>query len=74
DSDGTRLHYIDYGGAGQAIVLLAGLGGTAHIFRGLAPRLAGRFRVVALTRRGHGKSERPDRGYELDTLVEDIRR
>ncbi len=74
DSDGIRLHYIDYGGEGPPLVLLAGLGGTAQLFRGLAPRLAGRFRVTALTRRGHGRSERPETGYELDTLVEDIRR
>ncbi|MCH7698376.1 MAG: alpha/beta hydrolase [Chloroflexi bacterium] len=74
DSDGIRLHYIDYRGVGRPLVLLAGLGGTAQLFRGLAPRLAERFRVVALTRRGHGRSQRPEAGYELDTLVNDIRR
>lgn len=74
DSDGIRLHYIDFGGTGRPLVLLAGLGGTAQLSRGLAPRLAERFRVVALTRRGHGRSERPETGYELDTLVDDIRR
>jgi pimeloyl-ACP methyl ester carboxylesterase len=74
DSDGVRLHYIDWGGSGPPLVLLAGLGGTAHLYRGLAPRLAERFRVVGLTRRGHGQSDRPDFGYDIDTLVEDIRR
>jgi pimeloyl-ACP methyl ester carboxylesterase len=74
DSDGVRLHYIDWGGDGRAIVLLAGLGGTAQIFRGLAPRLAEEFRVVALTRRAHGQSDRPASGYDIDTLVDDIDR
>lgn len=74
DSDGVSLHYIDWGGGGRPLVLLAGLGGTAHLFRGLAPRLAERFRVVGLTRRGHGRSERPDSGYDVATAVEDIRR
>lgn len=74
DSEGVSLHYIDWGGSGRPLVLLAGLGGTAQLFRGLAPRLAERFRVVALTRRGHGRSDRPDSGYDLDTLIEDIRR
>jgi pimeloyl-ACP methyl ester carboxylesterase len=74
DSDGVKLHYIDWDGAGRPLVLLAGLGDTAHIYRGLAPKLANRFRVVGLTRRGHGRSDRPDSGYNLDTLVEDIRR
>ena len=36
ESDGVRLHYIDYGGEGPPLVLLGGLGGTAHLFRGLA--------------------------------------
>jgi pimeloyl-ACP methyl ester carboxylesterase len=74
DSDGVNLHYIDWGGAGRPLVLLAGLGDTAHIYRSLAPKLAGRFRVVGLTRRGHGRSGQPDSGYDLDTLVQDIRR
>jgi pimeloyl-ACP methyl ester carboxylesterase len=74
DSDGVRLHYIDWGGDGRALVLLAGLGGTAHLYRGLAPRLAQRFRVAALTRRAHGQSDRPESGYEITTAVVDIRR
>lgn len=56
DSGGVRLHYIDWGGDGRPLVLLAGLGGSAHIYGGLAPRLASRFRVAGLTRRGHGRS------------------
>jgi pimeloyl-ACP methyl ester carboxylesterase len=74
DSDDVRLHYIDWGGSGRNIVLLSGLGGTARLFGSIAPRLRERFRVAALTRRGHGRSDRPDSGYDLDTLVEDIRR
>ena len=74
DSDGVNLHYLDWGGTGRHLVLLAGLGDTAHLYRGLAPRLANQFRVVGLTRRGHGRSSRPESGYDLDTLVQDIRR
>ena len=74
DSDGASLHYLDWGGAGKPLVLLAGLGDTAHLYGGLAPRLAGRFRVAGLTRRGHGRSGRPESGYDLDTFVQDIRR
>jgi len=72
-SDSIKLHYIDWGGAGRPLVLLAGLGGTAQHYRGLAPKLTDRFRVVGLTRRGHGRSDRPDSGYDIDTFVEDIR-
>ena len=73
-SKDVRLHYLDWGGTGQTVVLLAGLGDTAQLYRSLAPRLAGNFSVLGLTRRGHGRSERPDAGYDLDTLVKDIRR
>jgi pimeloyl-ACP methyl ester carboxylesterase len=51
DSNGVRLHFLDWGGGGRDLVLLGGLGATAHLFRGLAPRLAERFRVTAFTRR-----------------------
>jgi pimeloyl-ACP methyl ester carboxylesterase len=74
DSEGVRLHYIDWGGIGTPMVLLAGLGDSVQQYRGLAPKLAKRFRVAGLTRRGHGRSDRPGSGYGLDTLVEDIRR
>lgn len=66
DSDDVSLHYIDWGGAGRPLVLLAGLGDTAHLYRGLAPKLASRFSVVGLTRRGHGRSGRPESGYDLE--------
>jgi pimeloyl-ACP methyl ester carboxylesterase len=36
--------------------------------------LAHQPKVLALTRRGHGRSARPDSGYDLDTFVQDIRR
>jgi pimeloyl-ACP methyl ester carboxylesterase len=74
DSDGVRLHYLDWGGSGRNLVLLPGLGGTAQIFRGIAPRLGDRFRVSSFTRRAHGRSDRPDSGYDIDALTDDIRR
>jgi pimeloyl-ACP methyl ester carboxylesterase len=72
DLAGLKLHYVDWGGAGQPLVLLAGLGATAKVYSSLAPKLATRFRVVGLTRRGHGRSDRPASGYDLDHFVEDI--
>jgi len=69
----VRLHYLDWGGKGQAILFLHGLGDTAHIFDDLAPKFTNQFRVLGLTRRGHGQSEKPAEGYDTATLVEDIR-
>jgi pimeloyl-ACP methyl ester carboxylesterase len=70
---GIRLEVIDWGGHGPPLVLLAGLGESGHIYNDFAPRLTDRFRVFALTRRGHGLSSRADTStYVLDTLAADI--
>ena len=55
------------------LLFLAGLGCTAHIFDRFAPRFVDKFHVLALTRRGHGESDYPETGYDIDTLTEDIR-
>jgi len=69
----TRLEVLDWGGTGETIVLLAGLGNTAHVFDDFAQRLTDRFRVIGITRRGNGASSRPGHGYDVSTLTDDIR-
>ena len=56
------------------MLFLSGLGNTAHIFDDIAPLFTDEYRVLALTRRGFGQSESPSIGYEMDTLVDDLRR
>jgi pimeloyl-ACP methyl ester carboxylesterase len=71
--DGIRLHARDWGGSGQAVVLLHGLASNARIWDGVAPRLTGAgLRVVALDQRGHGASDQPASGYDFGTLVRDL--
>jgi pimeloyl-ACP methyl ester carboxylesterase len=70
--DGVRLHVLRWEGAGPALVLLPGLGQSAHVFRELAPALAGDFRVIAVTPRGHGHSSTPTSGYTLDGFADDV--
>jgi pimeloyl-ACP methyl ester carboxylesterase len=71
--NGIRLHYLDWGGDGPTLIFLTGMGSSAYIFSQFAPRFTDEFRVLALTRRGHGDSDYPDTGYDADTLTEDIR-
>ncbi|HEX9332058.1 MAG TPA: alpha/beta hydrolase [Anaerolineales bacterium] len=71
--NGINLHYLDWGGSGDALLFLAGMGCNAHIFDHLAPRFTDKFHVIALTRRGHGESDHPETGYDVDILTEDIR-
>src|ERR1700694_3508621 len=70
---GVALESLDWGGRGEAMLLLAGLGSSAHIYDNFAVRFTDRFRVVALTRRGLGQSDTPENGYDMLTLVDDIR-
>lgn len=71
--NGIRLHYLDWGGGGQPLLFLTGLGGTAEDFQALAVRLTDSFHVYGLTRRGQGRSEKPATGYDTETLVADIK-
>jgi len=71
--NGIRLHYLDWGGTGETLLFLTGLGNSAHVYDDLAPRFTDRFRVFALTRRGHGDSDYPETGYDVHTLTEDMR-
>jgi pimeloyl-ACP methyl ester carboxylesterase len=71
--NGIRLHYLDWGRTGPTLIFLTGMGSSAYIFNKFAPRFNDKFRVLALTRRGHGDSDYPETGYDADTLTEDIR-
>ena len=59
-ADGLRLHYRDYPGdaAKAPILCIPGLTRNARDFEGVAARLAGTRRVVAVDLRGRGESER----------------
>ena len=69
----TRIEVLDWGGSGRTLVLLAQLGQTAHIYDAWAPRLARSYRVLGLTRRGHGESDMPpDASMATERLGTDI--
>jgi len=71
--DGVRLCAREWGGGGQAVVLLHGLASNARIWDGVASRLAGAgLRVVALDQRGHGDAEQPGSGYDFASVGRDL--
>lgn len=70
----VRLHGLEWGEAGEEpVVLLPGLGQSAHVYRALAPALATDRRAVALTPRAHGESATPPSGYTVADLAGDLR-
>lgn len=70
--NGVRLQYLDWGGAGPALILIHGLGDNPHVFDDLAPAFTDRFHVIAYARRGSGSSDSQG-PYDVNTLTEDLR-
>jgi non-heme chloroperoxidase len=68
----VRLEVLDWRGSGRPIVLLSGLGDTAHVFDEFAPKLAADFHVYGITRRGYGASTIAKTGYAADRLGDDV--
>ena len=69
--DGMSFHYLDWGGNGQRIMLFHGLASTCHIWDMVAPILAQEYSVIAVDQRGHGESDKPDEGYEIESVTKD---
>lgn len=70
--DNVRLEVLDWGGTGRPLVLLAGLGNTAHVYDDFAPKLTANHHVYGITRRGFGVSSVPAAGYDADRLGDDV--
>jgi len=66
--DNVTLEVLDWGGSGRPLILLAGLGNTAHVFDDFAPKLAPQYHVFGITRRGFGASSSPTSGYSADRV------
>jgi non-heme chloroperoxidase len=70
--DGTRLFVQDWG-SGRPVLLLSAWTFDASTWGNhIAALNAKGFRCVAPDRRGHGRSEMPSTGYDLDTLTDDL--
>ena len=68
----VKLEVLDWGGTGRSLVLLAGLGNTAHVFDSLGPKLAAHYHVIGITRRGFGQSSAPQTGFDARRLGDDV--
>jgi pimeloyl-ACP methyl ester carboxylesterase len=78
-ASGVELHVlrweppVDVGDTRRTWVLTHGLASNARLWDGVARRLAGAgHRVIAVDQRGHGRSSKPDDGYEVATCADDL--
>ena len=71
DVGDVRLHAV-IGGSGPPVLLVHGWPETWYAWRMVMPALADEFEVVAVDQRGIGLSDKPDDGYDVGTLADDI--
>ncbi|HEU5139930.1 MAG TPA: alpha/beta hydrolase [Bacillales bacterium] len=71
-TNGITLNVQEYSKEGTPILFLHYLNGTADIWNKIIPAFTGSHRVLALDLRGHGKSDQPDTGYDIETVAQDV--
>jgi 3-oxoadipate enol-lactonase len=69
---GQNRLFVEDSGAGEAIVLLSGLGGDHRAFAVTSRALAARYRVVAIDARDSGQSTRTESRYTTADLADDV--
>src|SRR5215210_5294356 len=70
--DGTQVYYKDWG-SGQAVVFSHGWPLSADAWEDQMLFLAERgYRCIAHDRRGHGRSDQPWQGNDMDTYADDL--
>ena len=68
--DGCALHVEDEGN-GPPLLLVAGFGGLASFWTGVAALLRDHYRVISFDHRGRGRSDRPRAGHTIARLAAD---
>lgn len=68
---GTHLHYLDWAGGPEVLVLLHGGGLSAHSFDLLALAIGTDVRCIAMDLRGHGESSWAER-YSVQQWADDL--
>jgi non-heme chloroperoxidase len=72
---GVKVEVLDWGGSGRPLILLPGLGDSAHVFDKFALKLTPNYHVYGITPRGTGASDSPSpetANYSADRLGDDI--
>ena len=70
---GVTLEYAASGNpGGKPVIFLHGFTDSRHSFNYLVPKLTGDIRVIVITQRGHGESEKPLSGYRPEDFAADL--
>lgn len=73
ETNGIKLHYLEFKGNQPTIILMHGLTANAHAFDGLiAAGLSPLFNVISIDLRGRGESDQPADDYSMAAHAKDI--
>lgn len=70
---GVSLAYVDIGArSSDVLVLLPGLSDSWRSYDLVLPHLPSTFRTIAISQRGHGDSDKPEKGYTVRDYAADL--
>lgn len=73
DMDGYKMCYVE-AGKGKPLLILPGVGLTAHNWRYNFPRYIKNFKVYCIDFPGYGKSGVPDADYSIDFFTKEVKK
>ena len=72
-ANGIRHHYLEWGEpSNPPLLVLHATGLCAWPWKPIARRLADNYRVLAFDQRGHGDTDKSDKGYKFEYAGEDL--
>lgn len=72
NANGLDIHYHDYPHDGETIIFLHFGFSSLAMWHGVLPLFENKYRMIVPDCRGHGRSEKPKNGYDIDTMADDV--
>jgi pimeloyl-ACP methyl ester carboxylesterase len=72
DVNGLKMHYLQAGKSGSAVILIHGYAQNSHMWRPLMTELGKTHRVIAPDLRGFGDTTKAETGYDKKTMAQDV--
>jgi 2-succinyl-6-hydroxy-2,4-cyclohexadiene-1-carboxylate synthase len=67
-----ELNIREYQHEGEAIIFLHYGGGNLMMWQQIVPHFLNKYHLVLFDLRGHGKSDKPRRGYHINQMADDV--
>ncbi|GED69596.1 alpha/beta hydrolase [Brevibacillus reuszeri] len=71
-TNGIEIMVHQYSSTGTPILFLHFISGNAFVWNGVVPAFTSCYQAYAIDMRGHGESDQPDYGYEIEVFAIDL--